>query len=143
MVGRGENAVERETFEGLTFEIIPGPIVLVTWQGEASEAGIRALYDYAARAREAYGEDVATRAIIDAREATGIERAGRAEFRRSSKNKSWEYAAIVGIRFEIRVVLELAAKGIEILKLPLTRLGFFDDQAEAMAWLETKAGERA
>lgn len=127
--------MEELIIEGFTLELHQS-IVHVTWTGEATETEIRALRNYAAACQEELGKDVVMNALVDASAATGVGRDARKELNELGRDKPWERVAFVGVRFEIKVLLELIMKALQLLRIETAEVVFLDTRAEGLAWLE-------
>lgn len=130
--------MERLIVNGFTLELCESnaSILDVTWTGEATGVEIRALRDYAAACDEEFGEGVVVNALFDASAATGVGRDARGELIELGREKPWERLVFVGVRFEIKVLLELIRKAFQLLKIETAEVAFLDTRAEALAWLD-------
>ena len=128
--------MNKRTIDAFTLEIARGRITYVVWRGEASEADLRALREFGLAAAEKLGEGAGRKALVNARDATGFSRAARKELIELGREKPWDHVAFVGMRFEVKVLIELVTKAINTMRSESTRIGFVDTEAEGLAWLE-------
>jgi hypothetical protein len=124
--------MDKLSVDAFTFETISPSLMRVTWTGHASAESMRAMREYSVRHRELSGT---SRCIVDATEATGFERGARKELHELGREKPWERVAFVGVSFEIKVLLELLTKALQLMRIETSPVIFVDTEAEAMAWL--------
>lgn len=129
--------MSRYTVEALTFDTIGEGIVHIIWEGEATEVSVEALNDHSRKliAKRA-DEGDAILALINAEAATGITRHARRKLRDLGAERPWDRVAFVGVRFDIKVMLELIVRALQAVGVETADTRFFDSDEEALAWLE-------
>ena len=114
-------------------ELINQSTMCVTWRGEINEAAVWAMHDFAAACDEEFGAGVVRNCLVRATEGGGIDRGGRKAFRIIA-DRPLERVAFVGARYELRVLMELLSKALNLLRLDTAKMKFVDLEAEALAW---------
>ena len=122
--------------DGFRIELLDSATMRVIWAGEATEAAVLALRDFTATCKRTLGPEAAVNVLIDASQGTAIPRAARKAFAQLGRERYWERAAFVGVRFEMRVVIEMMTKALELLDVGAPRMTFVNTQAEALAWFQ-------
>jgi hypothetical protein len=128
--------MDKLTVDGLSFEFLHGSIISVVWVGELTEPAVHALREYTEAVAKRLGPDAVIKAIVDARAATGIDRAARKQLVELGREKHWQRAAFVGVGFTVKVLLELLAKALQLLSIENSEILFADTPEQALAWLE-------
>lgn len=134
--------MEALTVEGMTMKAVDRSLVRVTWEGQATATSVAGLRDFANRHRELGGASIGS--ILDATGATGVERSARKILNEFGKDKPWDYLAVFGVSFEIRVLVEMIIKALRLLQIDTAQIEIFDTEAEAVAWIDARLqrGER-
>ena len=127
--------MEKLNIECMALEVIGERITRLIWDGAASDASVRAIMDYSSRLHEELGEGAIVSAIIIARD-VGIARKARKALTELGRLNPWTRCAVVGASFETKVMGELVVKGMHLLHIKTGEIGFFDQEAEAIAWCE-------
>lgn len=128
--------MDKLTVDGLTVEFLHGSVIVVSWSGELTEASVRALHDYTIAATERIGPEGVVKALVDAREATGIARGARRQLTELGEHKLWDRVAFVGVSFPVKVLLEMLAKALHLMKIKNSEVVFVNSPEEGLAWLE-------
>lgn len=113
-----------------------GSLVRVVWTGTADASAIEALLECARANARRLGEGTLQQLLVIADGATGISRDGRRAIMKFGPENPWDRAAIVGVRYELKVVIELTQRVFSMMMMDTAELNFMDTEAEARAWLE-------
>lgn len=114
-----------------------GRLVRLVWTGTAELDAVEALIACARSNTERLGGEVRQQhLLVIANEAGGLSGEGRRALMTFKNDNPWERVAVVGLRFEIRIVIEMVHRVFTMLPVEQAELSFMDTEAEAMAWLE-------
>ena len=131
----------KTTVEALTMEITGPGSTRLTWKGNAGEASLKAMREFGAKVREEVGPNAFVKALVDAREATGLDRKARKEMTELGREKPWDRMAFVGVRFEVKVMVELVIRALQVLRIKTAEVAFLDTEEEAVEWLDRPRAE--
>ncbi|NJK30894.1 MAG: hypothetical protein HC927_00015 [Deltaproteobacteria bacterium] len=127
--------MEKLKVDGVTFELVHDSIISATWTGELTEAAVRTLHEYTLMVTERLGPEGIVKALVDARAATGIAREARKQLTELGRDKHWDRVAFVGVSFPVKVLLELLAKALRLMKIEGSEVVFVDTPEHGLAWL--------
>ena len=109
----------------------------MVWTGAADVDAIEGLIACARTTSERLGGPLRQlRLLVLAHDATGLSGPGRRALMGFKNNNPWERVAVVGLRYEIKIVIEMVHRVFALLPVEQAELKFLDTEAEARAWLE-------
>ena len=127
--------MDKRTAGAFTMELLRPGLSHTIWQGEATAQAFRELREFGLACREASGPGAVMNGIIDAREATGLDRGARKELQELGRAKPWDRVVFIGVRFEVKVLLELVIRALQLMKMDTAEVSFVDTAEQAEAWL--------
>ena len=114
-----------------------GRLIRLVWTGGAELDAIEGLIECARATSERIGGPLRQlRLLVLAHDATGLSGPGRRALMGFKNNNPWERVAVVGLRYEIKIVIEMVHRVFALLPVEQAELKFLDSETEARAWLD-------
>jgi len=127
--------IEPREVGAFTMEVLEPGLIYLIWRGTADAESFEGLRAFDGDCRAAFGADRPIHAIVDAKHATGLVRSMRQQLFELSSEHPWDRIVVIGMRFELEVVLELVARGLRLLKSDTGDIAFVDSLEQAQAKL--------
>ncbi|KIG15591.1 hypothetical protein DB30_05465 [Enhygromyxa salina] len=105
------------------------------WHGDIGAAEVTAIEAYSAALRQELGGDAQVYALVEIGDDVGISRDARPGIGTLAREQPWAATALVGARYEVKVLIELTLNATRLLTKAVHDVAFFDTNAEARAWL--------
>jgi hypothetical protein len=111
-------------------------VIRIQWNGQLTADEVNGMREYTRALRHELGGDEPIYTIVTIGEGVEIKRNARKAIMALSRERAWAATAIVGARYEVKVLVELTINAVRLLVDGAAASKFVDTEEQALAWLD-------
>lgn len=128
--------MESTTVGSTVLDTVRSNLICIRWNGALTAADVNAIREYTSALQRELGDDVPIYAYVKIGEGVQIKNEARKAIMTLSREHPWAAIAVVGARYEIKVLLQLTINAITLLVKDTALTSFVDTEEQALAWLD-------